>query len=127
MFSVSFPAALVLGILKALEIIKKDKERRKRLWENTKYFKTKLQEAGFNTLNSQTPIIPVLIGNENTTILISNELFNRGIFCPAIYWPAVPKGKARFRFIVSSEHTKEQMNRLIENLVDLGKKYKIIK
>jgi 8-amino-7-oxononanoate synthase len=127
MFSVAFPAALALGVLKALEIIRKDKERRRRLWENTKYFKTKLQEAGFNTLNSQTPIIPVLIGDENTAIRISNELFNRGIFCPAIYWPAVPKGKARFRFIVSSEHTKDQMDRLIENLVDLGKKYKIIK
>lgn len=127
MFSVAFPGALALGVLKALEIIKKDKARRVKLWENTKYLKTKLQESGFNTLNSQTPIIPILIGDERIAINMSRDLFDRGIFSPPIRWPAVPKGNARMRFIVSSEHSKEQMDRLIENLIDLGKKYKIIR
>jgi 8-amino-7-oxononanoate synthase len=127
MLSVAFPGALALGVLKALEIIKKDKTRRIKLWENTKYLKTKLQEAGFNTLNSQTPIIPILIGDEKIAINISRDLFDRGIFSPPIRWPAVPRGKARMRFIVSSEHSKEQMDRLVESLIDLGKKYKILK
>jgi len=127
MFSVAFPGALALGVLEALEIIKKDKARRVRLWENTKYLWNKLRETGFNTLNSQTPIIPVLIGDEKTTIDISKDLFNRGIFSPPIRWPAVPRSQARLRFIVSSEHSKEQIDILVDNLITLGKKYKIIR
>lgn len=127
MLSVAFPGALAFGVLKALEIIRKDRARRMKLWKNTKYFKNKLQEAGFDTLNSQTPIVPVLIGDENITINMSKDLFNRGIFSPPIRWPAVPKGKARMRFIVSSKHSREQIDRLVDNLIDLGKKYKIIK
>jgi len=91
MFSGAFLGALAKGVLKSLEIIKRDKWRRIKCWENAKYLKNKLEEAGFNTLNSQTPIIPVLIGDENVAIKVSKDLFAQGILSPPFRWPAVPK------------------------------------
>jgi 7-keto-8-aminopelargonate synthetase-like enzyme len=126
-FSGAFLGALAKGILKALEIIKRDKWRRIKCWENAKYLKNKLEEAGFNTLNTQTPIIPILIGDEEKAIEMSRELFERGILSPPFRWPAVPRGQALMRFTVTCEYTKEQLDRLIENLIIVGKKYKIIK
>jgi glycine C-acetyltransferase len=126
-FSGAFLGALAKGILKALEIIKRDKWRRIKCWENAKYLKNKLEEAGFNTLNTQTPIIPILIGDEKKAIEMSRELFERGILSPPFRWPAVPRGQALMRFTVTCEYTKEQLDRLIENLIIVGKKYKIIK
>jgi len=127
MFSGAFLGALAKGILKALEVIKREKWRRIKCWENAKYLKNKLEEAGFNTLNSQTPIIPILIGDEKKAIDISKDLLERGIFSPPFRWPAVPKGKSLMRFTVTCEYTKEQLDRLVENLIIVGKKHKIIK
>lgn len=126
-FSGAFLGALACGILKALEIIKEDKTKRAKCWGNTEYLRNKLQEAGFNTLNSQTPIIPILIGDEKIAIQMSKDLFDQGIFSPAIRWPAVSYGLARMRFAVTCQYSKEQLDRLIENLITVGKKYKIIK
>lgn len=126
-FSGAFLGALANGILKALEIIKRDKWRRMKCWENANYLRNKLKEAGFNTLNSQTPIIPILIGNEKIAINMARDLFERGILSPPFRWPAVPKGQARMRFTVTSEYTKDQIDRLVENLIIVGKKYKILK
>lgn len=125
-FSGAFLGGLALGVLKALEIIKRDKTRRDKCWENTRYLKNKLQQAGFNTLNSETPIIPILIGDEKAAINMSEDLFDRGILSPPIRWPAVSHGQARMRFTVTCEYSKEQMERLVENLTAVGKKYKII-
>lgn len=126
-FSGAFLGALAKGILKALEIIKRDKWRHIKCWENTKYLKDKLDEAGFNTMGSQTPIIPIFIGDEKKAIDMSKDLFDRGILAPPFRWPAMPKGKAIMRFTVTCEYSKEQLDRLIENLITVGKKYKIIK
>lgn len=125
-FTGALLSALAAGILKAFEIIEKEKWRRTKLWENTNYLKNKLQEAGFNTLNSQTPIIPVLIGDEKTIINMTKELFNRGIFAIAYRWPAVRQGEARFRFTVTCQYSKEQIDTLVDNLTIVAKKYKII-
>ena len=126
MFSGAFLGALSCGILTALEIIKQGESKRAECWKNTKYLKGKLEEAGFNTLNSQTPIIPILIGDEKTAIGMSKDLFDRGIFSPPIRWPAVFHGQARMRFTVTCQYSKEQLDRLVENLIIVGKKYKIV-
>lgn len=125
-FSGGFLGALTLGVLKSLEIIRKDEFRRVKLWENTRYLKTRLQQVGFNTLKSETPIIPILIGDEKIAINISRDLFNQGILSSLLRWPSVPHGQARLRFVVTVHHSKEQIDRLVENLVTIGKKYRII-
>lgn len=127
MFSGAFLGALAAGTLKALEIIKRDKWRRIKCWENTRYLKNKLEEAGFNILNSKTPIIPIFIGDERTAINVSRDLFDRGILSPPFRWPAVLRGQAIMRFTVTCEYSREQLDRLVENLIEAGKKYKIIK
>lgn len=126
MFSGAYMGALAKGVLKAIEITKREKWRRTKCWENAKYLKNKLEEAGFNTLNSQTPIIPVFIGDEKIAINMSKDLFDRGILAPPFRWPAVPRGQALMRFTVTCEYSKEQLDRLIENLIIVGKKHKII-
>lgn len=126
-FSGAFLGSLASGVLKALEIIKKDRTRRIKCWENTRYLKNRLKRAGFNTLKSETPIIPILIGDEKIAINMSKDLLSRGIFSPPIRWPGVPYGQARMRFTVTCQYSREQLDRLMENLIIIGKKYKIIK
>jgi 8-amino-7-oxononanoate synthase len=125
-FSGAFLGALASGVLKSLEIIKKAKDKRKELWEKANYLRMQLQKAGFNTLNSQTPIIPILIGDETIAIKMAKDLFSRGILSHPMRWPAVPRGKARMRFVVTVHHSIDQINRLVENLIIVGKKHKII-
>lgn len=126
-FSGAFLGSLASGIIKAIDIIENGTERRKHLWNNVLYLKHKLNNEGFNTLNSQTYIIPVLIGEEEKAIKISRELYERGIFAPPIRWPAVSHGQSRMRFTLSPDYTKEQIDRLMTNFVELGKKYRVIK
>jgi len=123
MFSGAFLGALALGILRALEMVREEGWRRERLWDNTRYLRDRLREAGFNTLNSETPIIPVLVGDEKTAIRMSEDLFEQGILSPPFRWPAVPKGKAMMRFTVTCEYSKEQLDRLVESLVAVGRKH----
>lgn len=120
-FTGALLSALAVGILKALDIIKTEKWRHKKLWENTIYLKNKLDEAGFNTLNSQTPIIPILIGDETKVVNMSRDLFNRGIFAMPYRWPAVPRGQAKMRFTITCQYSKEQIDRLVENLILIRK------
>lgn len=126
MFSGALIGALAIGILRALEMIRKEKWRREKCWENARYLREKLQEAGFNTLNRQTPIIPIFVGDETTAIRMSQDLFDRGILSPPFRWPAAPRGKAIMRFTVTCEYSKEQMDRLVQNLIAVGKEHRII-
>jgi len=125
-FSGAYMGALAMGVLKALEIIKRDKWRYVKCWENTEYLRKNLQEVGFDTLGSQTPVIPILIGDEKIAINMARDLLDRGILSPPLRWPAMPKGRAIMRFTVTCEYSKEQIDRLVENLVIVGKRYKVI-
>ncbi len=125
-FSVNLPPSLAAAIIAALEEIQRNPALRKKLWENTRYLRENLQKLGFNTLNSQTPIIPILIGEEKKTMKFAKLLFERGIFAPCIRWPAVPRGKARIRFVVMATHTKEQIDKLSNVCEKVGRLLKII-
>jgi len=125
-FTGAFPPALVCGILKSLEIIQSEGWRREKLWEMSDYFREKLQQMGFDTLGSETPIIPILIGEEKTAIAFADDLFSKGILAPCARWPAVAKGKSIIRFSLTSEHSYEQINYVLEITKDLGKKHKLI-
>ncbi|MGB9639203.1 MAG: glycine C-acetyltransferase, partial [bacterium] len=77
-----------------------------KLWENTNLFRKEIQSLGFDTLNSKTPIIPVMLYDEKLTQEFAKELFNEDIFAMPIFYPTVPKSKARIRVIISAIHTK---------------------
>jgi glycine C-acetyltransferase len=127
-FSTGFPHPSVCGAtLKALEIIRREPERIKRLWDNTRYFKKELENLGFNIGISQTPITPIIIGSAEKAQTLSRLLYEKeGIFVQAFSFPVVPKGADRIRTIVNANHTREELDYVLSSLENLGKDLEII-
>jgi 8-amino-7-oxononanoate synthase len=116
-YSTSLPPAIAEACTKAIDIVESGSgERRKRLWRNRKRLYNGLQSLGYDTLNSETPIIPVLTGDVNRALKISEHLYRERIFVPAIRPPTVPEGKCRIRFSVTAAHTSEDIDRVLESL-----------
>jgi 8-amino-7-oxononanoate synthase len=114
-YSTSLPPAVAAASIKAVDIVEFEAgPRRKRLWRNRKRLYGGLQSLGYDTLHSETPVIPVLIGDAKRTIEIGNFLFKEKIFAPAIRPPSVPEGKCRIRFSVTSAHTNDDIDKLLK-------------
>jgi glycine C-acetyltransferase len=126
LFSTSHPPAVAAACLAAFDVLEQEPERIDRLWENTKYFKAGLTSAGFNTGISETPITPVIVGDAAVAHRLSRELFQDGVFATGIGFPTVAKGKARVRTIVSSEHTKPELDRALEVFSRVGKRLGLV-
>lgn len=106
--------------IKAIEIISQEPERRQKLLENARYLRERIRELGYSPGNSQSQIIPVLIGDLKKTIEISEKLFQeKRIFLPAIRPPTVPKDKCRLRISLTSEHSRTQIDYLLKSLAEL--------
>jgi glycine C-acetyltransferase len=114
LFSTSAPPAAVAACIEALDIIADEPERIDRLWSNTRSFKAGLHDLGFDTGASETPITPVITGDEERTQAFANRLFDEGVFCPAIVFPTVGKGAARVRTIVTADHTADDLAEALE-------------
>jgi glycine C-acetyltransferase len=114
LFSTSVPPAAVAACIEALDIIADEPERIDRLWSNTRTFKAGLHDLGFDTGASETPITPVITGDEERTQAFANRLFDAGVFCPAIVFPTVGKGQARVRTIVTADHTEDDLREALE-------------
>lgn len=121
LFSTSLPPAAVAAAREAVTMLMETTEYTDRLWENARYFKAKLGELGFNTGNSQTPITPVIIGNEAETMKFSKALLENGVFVSGIVFPTVPRGTGRVRCMVSAAHTQEQLDRTAAAFEKAGK------
>lgn len=111
LFSTSLPPAAVGAITEAVKMLMESEEYTDKLWENAKYWKSKIGSLGFNTGNSETPITPVIIGDEAKAMEFSRKLLDEGVFVSAIVFPTVPKGTGRVRCMVTAEHTEEQLDR----------------
>ena len=97
-----------------------------RLWANTERFKTRMGELGFDTGFTQTPIVPVMLGEASLAQRFSQALFEEGVFAMAIGYPTVPKGKARIRVMVSATHSEEDLDRGVEVFEHVGKELGVI-
>jgi len=126
LFSTSHPPAVAAACLAAFDVLEQEPDRIDRLWKNTRYFKDGLTAAGFNTGISETPITPVIVGEAAQAHQFSRELFQEGVLATGIGFPTVPKGKARVRTIVTSEHTKEELDRALEVFVKVGKRMGLV-
>lgn len=126
LFSTSHPPGVVAAVLAALDILESEPERIDRLWANTRYFKAGLQRLGFDTGKSQTPITPVMVGDERKGLLLSDRLFARGVFAQGIVYPTVPRGKARVRTIVTAAHTREDLDEALAAFEAAGKELALI-
>jgi len=114
LFSTSAPPSVVAACIEALDIIRDEPERLERLWENTRALKAGLHDLGFDTGGSETPITPVITGDEAKTQTFARRLFEEGVFCPAIVYPTVAKGRARVRTIVTADHTAADLQEALE-------------
>ena len=121
MFSTAMMPAASAALIEALKIIDEEPEWREKLLSNASYLRDGLKERGFDTITSETQIIPILIGSDKNAIKFSRRLFDEGIFAPCVRWPAVEKNKARIRFTVMATHTKEQMDRLLNTCAGIRK------
>ncbi|MGB9757370.1 MAG: glycine C-acetyltransferase [Candidatus Bipolaricaulaceae bacterium] len=126
LFSSAATPADVAACIAAVDILMRSEDRVKKLWENTRYFKAKMVELGFDIGNSQTPITPVMLGEAQTAWDFSKMLFEEGVFAQAITYPTVPKGKARIRVMVSAVHTKEDLDFALDAFSKVGRKLGVI-
>jgi glycine C-acetyltransferase len=127
LFSTSHPPSVAATCIAAFDILENEPERIERLWTNTDYLKRQLQGLGFDiggrtTPASETPIIPIILGDGRRTMEFSRELFAHGLMATGIAFPTVPEGKARVRLIMTSEHTRSQMDQALEILSTTAKR-----
>lgn len=125
-FSASPPPASVATVLKALEILQKEPERKERLWHNYHKMKNGFDQLGFNTGNTATPIIPIIIGDDEKTFGFWRLLFENGIFCNPVVSPAVPPGMSLLRTSYMATHTDEELDQVLDIFEKLGRKFGII-
>jgi glycine C-acetyltransferase len=126
LFSTSAPPAVAAACIAALDVIRDEPERIERLWSNTRFFKAGLHELGFDTGASETPITPVIAGEEHVAQDLARTLFDEGVFTPAIVFPTVPKGTSRVRTIVTADHTVDDLGEALQTFEKVGKKLGII-
>ena len=97
-----------------------------RLWSNTRLFKAGLQNLGFNTGASESPITPVIVGDGALAMRLSDRLFEEGVFAQGIAFPTVAKDKARVRTIVTATHTPEELQFALDAFARVGRELRII-
>lgn len=125
-FTASLPPANTATVMKALDVIQTEPERREQLWENTTYMLHELQSMGYDTGFSETPVIPLIIGSDKKTFYLWKELLAAGVYTNPIIEPAVPKGRSLLRTSYMATHTRDQLDFALEQFERFGKKYKVL-
>jgi glycine C-acetyltransferase len=121
LFSTSHPPSVTAACIAAIDVLLEEPERIERLWENTRYFKDGLRRLGLNTGSSESPITPVIAGEGRKAMQLSDGLFERGVFAQGIGYPTVPDAKSRVRTIVTSEHTREDLDEALQAFNAVGR------
>jgi 7-keto-8-aminopelargonate synthetase-like enzyme len=116
-FSTSLPPAVAGACTRAIDIVDtRSKNRRKKLWKNTQRLLGGLQSLGYDTLGSETPIIPLYAGSIQRALTMGRYLLKERIFAPAIRPPTVPEGMCRIRFSVTAGHTNDDIDYVLEKM-----------
>ena len=126
-FSAALPPAQVAAAKASLQIIKTDRKRRENLWENTRFWQEGLKKLGFDIGETQTPIVPVIIGDDMLTFAIWKKLMEYGVYTNPVITPAVPPGRQLLRTSIMATHTKEQLQRALDAFEKAGKELGVIK
>ena len=126
LFSTALPPAATAAAIESVKMLMESEEYTDMLWKNAEYFKEKLSKLGFDTGHSETPITPVMIGNEAKTMQFSKALLESGVYVSGIVFPTVPMGKGRLRCMISASHTKKDLDFALDKFENVGKKLGII-
>src|SRR5690606_6136858 len=126
LFSTSHPPAVTAACIEAIRLMEESDELIQRLWANTRFFQAELRALGFDLGPTQTPITPIMVGDERAAMAFSDQLFEEGVFAQGIAYPTVPRGKARVRTIVTAEHTQQDLEEALEALARTGRRLGLI-
>jgi 8-amino-7-oxononanoate synthase len=126
MFSAAPPPASVATVIKALEIIEREPERRQRLWDHTDYMKREFTAMGFDTGQSASPVIPLVVGENLAAFKMTFRLQEEGVFVNPVVSPAVPEGRALIRTSYMATHTRDQLDRALEIFRKVGREMGVI-
>ena len=126
LFSNSLAPAIVGASIKVFELLEKDHSLKKRLDENTAYFKKRMKEAGFDIVDGDSAIVPVMLYDAKLSQEMAAKLLDRGIYVIGFFYPVVPKGKARIRVQLSSAHEREHLDKAIDAFTAVGKELKVV-
>ncbi len=124
-FSASIPPSAAAAVMAALDVIETEPERRANLWKNTRKMHKGLRDLGYDIGTTQTPIVPIMIGDDTTCFKLWKDLSDEGIFTNAAIPPAVPPGMSLIRTSYTATHTDKQLDRVLDTFARLGKKYDI--
>ncbi len=126
LFSIALTIPDTTAALKAIEILLESDAPVKKLWENVEYIKGEFKRLGFDTGHSESPITPVMIGDEEKAKEFSAKLFENDVFATPIVFPMVAQGKARIRVIPSAAHSKEDLDKAVKAFEKVGKELGVI-
>ncbi len=126
LFSNSLAPAIVGASIKVFELLEHDTTLRDRLYENATYFKKGMKKAGFDIIEGDSAIVPVMLYDAKLAQDMANKLLERGIYVIGFFYPVVPNGKARIRVQLSAAHTKEHLDKAIKAFIDVGKILNIV-
>jgi len=126
LFTAAIPPAAAAAVCAAIEIVETEPERRQQLWDNTNYMKSELERLGFETCGSQSPVIPLLTGDDLVTYAMANRLQEEGVFVNAVVTPAVPPGHGVIRTSYMATHTREHLDQALGVIAKVGRELSII-
>jgi len=126
LFSNSLAPSIVGASIKVFELLEKDTSLRDKLEWNTNYFKTQIKKAGFDIIDGDSAIVPIMIYDAKLSQTMADELLEEGIYVIGFFYPVVPKDKARIRVQLSAAHSKENLDKAIAGFVKIGRKLGII-
>jgi glycine C-acetyltransferase len=126
LFSTSHPPAVAAACIAAIDVLESEPEWMDRLWDNTRFFKAGLQSLGFNTGRSESPIMPVIVGEASRAMAMSDRLFEKGVFAQGIGFPTVARDQARLRTIPTATHTREDLQYALDMFAAVGRELAVI-
>jgi glycine C-acetyltransferase len=126
LFSTSHPPAVAAACIAAIDVLEQEPSIIDRLWENTRFFKAGLQQLGFNTGLSESPITPVIAGDGALAMKLSDRLFEEGVFAQGIAFPTVARDKARVRTIVTAKHTRDELQFALDVFAKVGREIGLV-
>jgi len=126
LLSGSHPPPVAAACIAAIDVLEKEPQHVKRLWDNTRYFKKTMKDLGFDIGDSQTPITPVIVGESGVAKKLSARLFEEGVFALPIVYPMVARDKARIRTMMNAALTKEDLDFAINAFEKIGKELRIL-
>ena len=126
LFSNSLAPSIVGAAISVFDMLAKDTSLRDKVLENTAYFKKGMQDAGFDIIDGESAIVPVMLYDAKLSQDMANKLLEKGIYVIGFFFPVVPKGEARIRVQLSAAHTKEQLDKAIAAFIEVGKELKVI-